>query len=362
MTSRANYQPRRDLPTEFALAVACCRWTYSAAGAEELRRLAKTADWSEFLRVCRRHRVQGLAWHALSRLDVGMPAPVRVALGGDARAIADHGLRSSRESLRLADSFAKAGLPLLFLKGLTVGKLAYGNPFLKMGWDIDLLVLPADVAPAAAVLGKLGYGVEIPANASSLLRWHGARKESAWRGRDGLVVDLHSRVADQPALLPAIDAESPAQIVNVAPGIDLATLADDALFAYLCVHGASSAWFRLKWITDLAALLNELDAVQIEQLYQRSQELAAGRAAAQALLLAERVYGIPLSPALAAQLDSPVNRWLARVAVGAIRRGEPTERPLGTGLIHLTQFVMVDGAAYKFAELRRQMRAAGGLD
>jgi hypothetical protein len=361
MTSPASYQQRPKLPTEFALMVACCRWTWSTEGADEVRGLAGAVDWGAFLRACRRHRVQGLAWHALTGLNVALPAPVQVALGGDARAIAEHGLRAAKESARLASAFFAAGLRLLFLKGLTLGRLAYSNPFLKMGWDIDLLVEPADLASAASILGQLNYKLDTPRDTSLLLRWHGSRKESIWRGRHHLFVELHSRVADQPELLPTINASSPSRQVKVAAGIDLPTLADEGLFAYLCVHGASSAWFRLKWITDLAALLHGRSASEIERLHDRAQELGAGRAAAQALLIAERLYEIPLPSALANRLRSTVNRWLARAALRGMLRGEPTERPFGTLTIHLTQFFLKDGVRYKVAELGRQARAAAGF-
>ncbi len=361
MTLPVSYQPRLKLPIEFAVAVACCRWTYSGEGADEVRSLAAAVDWGAFLRTCRRHRVQGLAWHALSGLQVPLPTPLQIALSGDARTIADQGLRAARESLRLASAFQSAGVPLLFLKGLAVGKLAYGNPFLKMSSDIDLLVHPADVPRAASIFGELGYRLEVPGEASSLVRWHGSRKESVWRGGDRLIVELHGRVADQPELLPTIGVSSPSQMVSIAPGVDLATLADEELFAYLCVHGASSAWFRLKWITDLGALLRQCDAEDIDRLYARSQQLGADRAAAQALLLAEQLFGIPLSPALAGRLRTPVNRWLAGAALGAMLRSEPTRRPLGTWTIHVTQFLLKSGLRYKLAELGRQARAAAGL-
>lgn len=361
MTSPVNYQPNLQLPTEFALAVACCRLTYSGEGADEVRRLAKAVHWGGFLHSCRRHRVQGLAWHALSGVNVAPPAPVQFALAGDARAIADQGLRAARESARLASRFEAAGVPLLFLKGLTVGKLAYGNPFVKMGSDVDVLVHPADVSRAAALLGEFGYRLELPGEAALLERWHGSRKESVWLGGDNLILELHSRVADQPDLLPTISAASPSQLVSIAPGIDLATLADDELFAYLCVHGASSAWFRLKWITDFAALLHRRDAADIDRLHARSQQLGAARAAAQALLIAERLYGIPLPPALACRLRTPINRWLARAALRGMLRGEPTQQLLGTWTIHSTQFFLKRGIRYKLAEFGRQARAAAGI-
>ena len=361
MTSPASYQPRPGLPTEFALAAACCRWAYSGEGETEVRRLAETVDWGEFLKACRRHRMQGLAWQALRALKVAPPAPVRIALAGDARAVAEHGLRAARESARLADAFRAAGLPLLFLKGLAVGKLAYGNPFVKMGWDVDVLVLPADVGRAAGLLHELGYALAVPGSADRLERWHRHRNQSIWRSADGLFVELHGRAVELPGLLPAISARSPRQMVGVAPGVELPTLADDELFAYLCVHGGWSGWFRLKWLADVAALLHGRGADAIEALYDRSQQLGAERSAAQGLLLVHRLFATPLPPSLANRLASPVNRWLVRVALRVMLRGEPTKRPLGTLPLHLSHFFLKSGARFKLAELRRKIRTAAGL-
>lgn len=356
MISSSSYQPRLGLPTEFALAIACCRWTCSGECEGEARRLAESADWGEFLEVCRRHRVQGLAWQALSGLKIALPAPVRIALAGDARAIAEHGLRAARESARLAGAFQDARLPLLFLKGLTLGKLAYRNPFLKMAWDVDLLVRPEDVVAAGQVLGSLGYELELPRDVATLTRWHARRNQSVWRQGEGLFVELHSRVIDLPGLLPGIIACSPSQLVGVAPGIALATLADDELFAYLCVHGGWSAWFRLKWLADVAALLRGRGAEAVETLYDRSQQLGAERSAAQGLLLAHRLFATPLTPALADRLATLVNRWLARSALRGMLLGEPTGRPLGTLPMHLSHFFLKGSAGYKLAELRRKLR------
>ena len=181
-------------------------------------------------------------------------------------------------------------------------------------------------------------------------------------GESGLVLELHHRVADQSQLLPTLTADSPRQRVEIAPGIELPTFADAELFAYLCVHGASSAWFRLKWVTDLAAFLHRRGAKEIETLYDHSQRLGAGRAAAQALLLAERLYALPLGEGLSTTLrKSAVGRWLARAALADLLNWEPTERLLGTRTIHLTQFFLRPGLRYKLAELGRQVRVAAGI-
>jgi len=355
-----SYQPLPALPIEFRLAIACCGWAFSGEDAAHVRELSGGVNWGAFLATCRRHRVQGLAWHALHKLDVPVPGPVRVALAGDARAISEHGLKAAREAARLADAFRAADIAMIFLKGLAVSKLAYGDPFLKMSSDIDILVQAHELAPAAALLVRLGCRLIEPADAAALLRWHSLRKDSVWRNGDGLIVELHGRVADQEQVLPAFGVESTTQRVSIAQNIELPTFADEELFAYLCVHGASSAWFRLKWITDLAALLHARKEEEIGRLYERSQQLGAGRAAGQALLLAHRLYGTAIGAALRERLGDSPHQRLARMAIRELLRGEPTERVLGTRMIHFTQFLLLPGWRYKLAELLRQARVAAG--
>ena len=342
--------------TEFQLAVQCCQRMFAGGNDLQIAELGQLVDWPAFLRLAQRHRVQALVWQSLSELDLRPPSAVADALSADASSITETNLRAAAQSAKLLETFTEAGVPLLFVKGLTVSKLAYGQAFLKMSQDIDVLVPGEAIAAAAAQLERLGYSLVIPAvppQSRQFERWHLKRKESVWRSPDGLQLELHSRLADSPDLIPGIGVNSPRQLVTVAPGIVLPTLAGDELFAYLCVHGASSAWFRLKWITDLAALLHNCPTEEIERLYNRSQQLGAGRAAAQALLLANRVYGTPAVPGLDRKL---VHRWLAKSAwQQMLREDEPTAVRFGTATIHYTQLFLLPGILFHLRELWRQL-------
>jgi hypothetical protein len=358
-----DYRQRPFETTEFTLIVECCRWAFAGGCGGEVERLAANVAWPRVLRLARRHRVQGLVWNCLRTLAIAIPADVAEALSGDAASIAERNLRAAWQSARLYEAFTRAGLPLIFIKGLTLGKLAYPDPLTKMSLDIDMLVPAGGAAGAAAELRKLGYDLVLPhvePGSGRFEAWHQRRKESVWRSPDGVQLDLHTRLADSPALLAGIDVRSPTQLVEVAPGIRLPTLARDELVAYLCVHGASSAWFRLKWVTDLAALLHGATSGEIERLHARALSLGAGRAAAQALLVADRVYGMLGQSALKDELvRSSVNRWLAGAAWSQLNRdNEPTEAFLGTAAIHLTQLFLLPGTRFKRSEVRRQVSDA----
>lgn len=352
------------LPREFELVAACCRWPPSPARDSAVLAAAEQADWILVARIAERNRVEGLVWNALRQAGASLPAEIGGRLQAAADRIARQNLALTAESLRLTASLDRAQVRHLFVKGISLGVLAYGSIGPKMGWDIDLLVPLASLEPAAAALEAAGYRLLLPKGPKGRERlglWHLHWKESVWASPDGrLTVELHSRLNDNPLLLPDVGPDSPSQRVEVAKGRFLATLRTDELFAYLCVHGASSAWFRLKWIADVGALLGPCPPEEIERLYRRSQALGAGRAAAQALLLCERLLATPLPPALSAELRfDRINRWLVAIAMrklaGRTLTAELDERLLGTGTIHLMQFALLPGLKFKYAELRRQL-------
>ena len=353
--------PSPALSPEFRFMVACCKALVEPSSRSDLAGQLSAVDLTTLTALARRHRVESIVWSALRSAGVQIDTPALGPLAAEARSISEQGLRAAAESMRLQSAFAAAGIDLLFLKGLTVGALAYGNAFVKMSWDIDVLVAPVDVAAAANMLKQSGYRCGSPGEQVDLVRWHVANKESVWHDEGGVHhVELHSRLSDNRQLIRTIGMTSPRQMVMIAPGVVLPTLATGELFAYLCVHGASSAWFRLKWVADFAGLLRGRDGDEIEQLYRRSQGLGAGRSAAQALLVADALFGLPLPAALLAELrGSAANRWLAAAALhelAAVR--EPTKRRLGTAMIHLTQMLLKPGLSFGWNEFRRQARAA----
>jgi hypothetical protein len=348
-----------EFSPEFQLAVECCRRSFHGTHRDVAGLPTSGVDWVRFLKLVRFHRVEGPAWNALTAADGGMRGEVGEALSSAATAIAADNLRATVASEALAERFAAASLPLLFLKGLSLGTIAYGKPALKSAIDIDLLIDPADLTKAADLLRQEGYRLAEPADHHLLDHWHRRSKESVWAGHSPLIqIDLHTRTADNPRLIPDINVHSPRQSVEIARGISLFTFATDELIAYLAVHGASSAWFRLKWISDLAALLHGQNASEVERLYRRAQELGAGRAAGQAFLLADKLFSTLVdNSALQIELGSDrATRLLVSAAMRLLIRDpvEPTERFGGTAPIHWTQFLLLSGARYKLTELAGQ--------
>jgi hypothetical protein len=327
-----------------------------------VRALAAEADWERFLRLVRRHRVEGLANAALRRAQVQPTPSVEQALRSEATAIARQNLVYAVESLRLHRMFVAEELPMLFVKGLPLSALAFGDIALKKAWDIDLLVRPDDVMRACAILTAAGYERTIPGgDEEEFATWLSLCKESLWiHPEKEVALELHTRLLDNPLLLPGIDAAFPPLMVEVAPGISLPTLPREELFAYMCVHGAAHGWSRLKWLADVAALLAKEQPAEIERLYRRAVDLGAGRGCAQALLLSQRFFATELPELLESELrgDWQVRRLVrlaTRVMTGGGDGAELDEGLFATVPILLGHFLIAPGWRFKLAEARLKL-------
>jgi len=349
---------------EFSFVAECCRSTFG--GSEMRPQLSlRMLDGERVVRLARFHGVQGLVWRAVGVDEEGAHGELD-RLRSDAATIAASNLKVAAECGNILADFERAGIKLIFLKGLTLGALAYGSAVVKSAVDADLLIAPNEISRAVTLLEDRGYILTIPNRpVAKVGQWHRVRKESVWVSpHSGVQLDLHTRVADNPRLIPAIGAHSPKRLVDIGNGIALPTLGPVETFAYLAVHGASSAWFRLKWICDFAALIAGKSPTELDELYRSSQRLDAGRAPAQALLLADRIFGSLANNSalknelLAQKANSLLYRAAMKQLAGRPDPIEPTSRPLGTMRIHWTQFLLMPGLAFKTSELVRQAKSA----
>lgn len=330
----------------------CCRVCFARMPDGAASPPCGTIDWDELLSQARRHRVQGLIARGLERLGIEPPAGIRK----DAHRIVEDNLRAADECARLAERFAAGGIDVLFVKGLSLSKLAYGDPFIKMSADIDLLVEPAELIGAAALLEELGYRRELPAR-SPLATWHLVHKESLWR-RPGRLVELHHRLSDNPTLLAGLGMGSARQQVEIFSGSALATLAQEPLVLYVAVHGASSGFFRLKWLADLAALLAGADDAEVDRLHRAAETCGAGHAFAASASLAAEIFATPAGVRAAEIAALPNNRRFQRLARRALRNPtEPTDQFLGTLGIRLSLLLLGGTPGYAAGETTRQLRA-----
>ena len=291
---------------ELALAAACCRWPPSPERDDAVKdAAARDVDWERFRRVVAHHRIAPLARDGLFRANVAMPPAVARAQSETAATAARRSLAMAGETIRLQRAFDAAGLPAIFVKGATLGMLAYGEVGMKQSWDIDLLTDPRCVLAARRVLLDLGY--RAPAylpDEARFARFVDLAIEAVFEHPElGMWVELHWRLVWISELLPDVGPQSPTQEVMIA-GSPVRTLTDEKLFVYLCAHGAMHSWSRLKWIADLSAVLARRDKAEMAGLIAAGSRLGAARSVQTALIVRKRVLGLDAPAVLGRDIGS----------------------------------------------------------
>jgi hypothetical protein len=352
------------LPAEFRLAAACANWPPSERSDETIRRTAaEVVDWARFLRIVARQRIPGLAHDQLVRASIAMPEEAARALASDARALALNNLAMTAEALRLRTLLAGRRIPVVFVKGPTLAKLAYGSIGIRHSKDIDLLVPEDAIAEAAALAEREGYRRVIPAPGL------GERKTAIWirnfkhfvflHEKKRIQLELHWRLSDNPCLMGPLPPPSSWREVPISGGLTLPTLAADDLFLYLCVHGAYHSWFRLKWLADIAALAASAPLGETERLLAVARARGIARPFAQAMLLSHQILGTPIPAGLEADRAlRRSGRCLAAIArVSMTRAGaeiDPNDLAFGVTLIKLSEYFLRDWRS-TLAQMRRDL-------
>jgi Uncharacterised nucleotidyltransferase len=341
---------------EFLLVAACCRWPPSDHRDAAVQTVAApVTDWNAILQVARQHRVVGLVYDALLAAGVQLPAAPAEAFTRRAQAISRKNFLLATETCRLQKLLDAAEIPSVALKGVALAQLAYGSVKLKDTRDIDLLIPPDRAAAAIALLERDGYALSFPARQLSATQRRAvvrySREVAFTHPGNGTFTELQWRVADNPELLKEVDAGSPTQNVIVADGVSVRTLARDDLFAYLCIHGAYHAWSRLKWLADLNAFIAASDA-EVSHLHRYAEAKGAGFCSGQALLLCQRLFGLPLPVGIAAELQGTERvRKLYAIATDAMadRTGGNAPAPWRSFSM---QFLLGRGWAFFAAQCR----------
>jgi hypothetical protein len=350
--ARQQADAERPLAAELALTVACCHWPPSSEGDERIRMAAASVrNWERFDGIVRRNRIYPLVQRALTRAGVGLPDALARNFAIRSHAAARRSLVLARESVRLQRAFDGEGIVSMIVKGTPLAMLAYGEIGLKEAADIDLLVSAEDVLKARHLLLQLGGRMDPLLTEGEFARFVEHDKEAVFVFDDlRVTVELHWRLVTHRTLLRGVDAHGPEQFVNF-PGGTLRTLADEPLFAFLCLHGGFHNWSRLKWLVDVSAFLAGRPAEQVEHLHRTAQTLGAGRSAVVAMLLCRRLFGLRLAPELLASLlQDPIARALAANVVAGLsyRDGVAEQESYSVPWLRMrvAQFFLAPGASH----------------
>src|ERR1039458_5393604 len=115
-------------------------------------------DWMEYIRLVDRHRTPALSWAALKRVPgLQIPEPARQELQKRSDACRMQAMRHCILLASMLKAFNRAGIPVMPLKGPILSLELYGDVGLRQSQDLDLMVMPEDLARAQVCLVSMGW-------------------------------------------------------------------------------------------------------------------------------------------------------------------------------------------------------------
>ena len=352
---------------ELTLVVACSRWPFRASDEQEFRtRAAGPIDWNRFIAWIRRNRIAPLVYRNLQRAACPL-FPRRWSCN----CVAHPSRNTQRALMQIAEAahvsglLASAGIRSLIVKGPVLAQLAFGDPTLRESEDIDVVIDPARVLEADRIIATAGYRRVVPGTELSLPLYETYRRQRHefiyYSETHELVLELHWRLTSNPLLMPTDAATlwSRSEPVRVA-GVSLATLPDEDLLLYLCVHGGVHLWFRLKWLVDIAALLQRLRPEVIDRVARRAEALGINRLFHQAVILAHGLMAAPVPKEILT--NARRDRAARRLAIAGYRAlnwhgspEEPFESQWFSVWVNWQAFRLRSGWRFRWRELHNQM-------
>ncbi len=211
----------------------------------------------------------------------------------------------------ILDSFARRGIESIVLKGGHLAEKYYPHPALRPADDIDLLIRPGGIDPAAEELEKSGFR----------LREKTATAEKYLSPDTGIFLEVHSDLQTTERRNPAFairiedfwEGSIPSRIVDretrvLAPGINL---------LYLAAHLSHHSFSRLIWFYDLYLILSQSGAdIDWDRLAGRAREYRCAGQVYYPLLFTGEFFGRTAPPEALNRLSpQAVKQMITRVFI-----------------------------------------------
>jgi hypothetical protein len=254
-------------------------------------------DWEQFIVLVDRHRMPVLVYISLHKYADGLvPAETLKLLKERSTISRIQAMQYATELARLLKIFAAHGISVIPLKGALLSQQLFNDPCIRHSKDLDIMVRPEHIDLADQLLKESGYDNIFPGfNPTEKQKtylysivYHFEYKNNT----SGLSVELHWRGSLWTALqTQQLWAHSRDETWL---GIPVFNPNDIYKLLYLCDHGAGHKWFRLKWLSDIAQLLEQFPDTDFSELLCTAEQLDLKKVLAQSLLLIHWLYGIAL--------------------------------------------------------------------
>lgn len=307
---------------EFKL-VAACSWipasAYSTIQTDIVKLLLKRdIDWEEVTSLVVRHGVVGQFCSVMAGLNwMNVPPVAKIQLKQCRVQQAVRAFGQSAELLRLSRLFTEAGIFFVPLKGIFLSEEIYGDPCIRSSVDLDILIHPEYFELAEMLLLNNGYRNKLCFHNMSVKQKNfiieSLPHQQYFNETLNVSVELHwkSHLWTKKQMNVLWEGTE----FSVWHNLKIRKLSKEENILFLADHGARHDWQCLKWLSDVAMLMQDLTAAQWDALYNLAASIDLQRVIFQTAMLLESVYGIEMPERIKKSSDAD---WVAQWCLSSV--------------------------------------------
>lgn len=296
-------RPKEFDTPEFLLLAACAYYStkyWTEQRGKVHAALLKHPDPIKFKALVNRHRLPALVTKVLTRTgeEIGQDLTA-FSLPNEGRRTAIKNLALHGEFLRLQTAFSIANIQMMPLKGTMLSQRLYGDIGLRQMKDIDLLVKPDKLFSSLDLLAKNGYQINLHPNLFKkkdlvLKRWWHIE---CYQPVLKIHLELHWRFER---------VQDVAQESKWWSWLEPSDPQDEIIFEFLflCLHGASHGWSRLKWLGDVMVLMERFNDNEWQKTLELSSSLKMNEIVAQVIYLSWEIFSPTWKHKFATEISS----------------------------------------------------------
>lgn len=272
-------------------------------------------DWNLLIDLAMHHRVYPVLYGRLKVLSetTRIPTFVLESLSEQYRRNTFQMLHFSAEMNYVSQLFAQHQIPLLFLKGPTLGHDLYGDISLRTSGDLDVLVPIEELTYTEDILRQAGYKKDDYIK-SVLNDWKWRHHHVTYIHPDKKIkLEVHWRLNPGPAKEPTFnDLWKRKKQSSLAHSV-IYTLGNEDLLLFLTTHGARHGWSRLRWLLDIHQLLNK--ELNWKIVHKQFKTYHFSHIGGQALILSTEIFGTKIPDELKSSFINRRSLHLAKQAL-----------------------------------------------
>lgn len=247
-----------------------------------------------------------LYWHLNAACPDRVPTSIMRHLRSFFYQTSVRNLALTGELVRLLELLRGHGIEAVPFKGPSLAQSLYGNVALRRTIDLDILVRRHDVDLTKRLLIEENYRLTADMSAEQELAHLASHYHFEFHRQKG---DVHVEIHWE--LLPKDCGHFDTSYVwdhlttdNLA-GQTILTLRPEELFVWLCVHhGSKHEWDRLKWLADVARMIDAHRNIDWSGVLVRARSLGQERSVLLGCFLAESLLGVTLPGEIRSALSS----------------------------------------------------------